>query len=197
MRHSVRQVPDRDDLPPRRTKTLMALPDTHPYFVVLRTVVLLFRDLSSFHFNFEAVCSFELGALRLASPVASDVSACFRCSFPSFSDQEIVNWLGSSSVPLAGFRLASWNRQLLEYGIELKTFWNPRTPLPEPTWSAHPSRPLVSLTPHAPLSTTPCSAAYHPCSAVYHPTLRCLPPHAPLSTAPRSAVCHPMRISKD
>ena len=35
LRHSVRQVPDRDDLPPRRTKTLMALPDTHPYFVVL------------------------------------------------------------------------------------------------------------------------------------------------------------------
>ena len=26
---------DRDDLPPRRTKTLMALPDTHPCFVVL------------------------------------------------------------------------------------------------------------------------------------------------------------------
>ena len=73
---------DRDDLPPRRTKTLMALPDTHPYFVVLsHSCVALSRlccdTWSSFLFNYEAVCSFELGALRLASPVALDVSACF------------------------------------------------------------------------------------------------------------------------
>ena len=127
---------DRDDLPPRRTKTLMALPDTHPYFVVLsHSCVALSRlccdTWSSFLFNYEAVCSFELGALRLASPVALDVSACFRCSFPSFSHREIKNWLGNSFCPELGFVFASWTRQLLGYGIDLRTFWNPGRPLPE------------------------------------------------------------------
>ena len=41
------------------------------------------------------------------------------------------------------------------------------------------------LPPHAPLSTTPCPAAYHPMP-------RCLPPHAPLPTASCPAGYHPI-----
>ena len=58
----------------------------------------------------------------------------FSLFFPFLcSHREIKNWLGNSFCPELGFVFASWTRQLLGYGIDLRTFWNPGRPLPEST----------------------------------------------------------------